>query len=174
MECPYCGHENIPGVDVCADCNGDLTAFDEPSGESALEDSLLHEPVLALNPKDAVMVSPEMPVKEAIATMQDRNIGCVLVGTESGVEGIFSERDALLKIADRESRVASRPVSDFMTSDPEILEQETPIVYALNRMALGDFRHLPLTQGGRLAGIISLRDFLAFLHRWYPDLAEAP
>jgi CBS domain-containing protein len=173
MICPSCGQDNIAGVDACENCLTDLSSLDVPQGDSPIEDSLLREPVSALGPKEAVIVPPETRVKDVIASLQKHNIGCVLIGTAEKVEGIFSERDALLKIADREKRVALRPISEFMTTSPEMLEVDTPLVFALNRMALGDFRHLPLTEKGQLRGIISLRDLLAFLEKWHPDLMES-
>ena len=48
-----------------------------------------------------------------------------------------------------------------------------PLAFALNYMTLHDFRHLPLTRDGELAGIISLRDFLALLFRTYPEIAAS-
>lgn len=173
MICPYCGYENIDGVDTCANCTQDLSALDEPSGETPIEDTMIHRPLSRLGPKEAVMVAPETTIKQTIDTLCERNIGCVLVGTPDSIDGIFSERDVLLKLAHRMDRVASTPVSEFMTRDPEMLEGDAPIAFALNRMSLGDFRHLPVTNRGKLEGIISLRDFLAFLGEWYPDLVSA-
>ena len=57
-----------------------------------------------------------------------------------------------------------------MTSDPETLEADVPIAFAVNKMYSGDYRHVPITRGGRVEGVISLRDVLRFLGEWYPDL----
>ena len=83
---------------------------------------------------------------------------------------ILSERDLLLRVGERYEELAGNPVSEFMSPDPETLEAEHPVAFALNRMAVGDFRHLPITRDGVLAGIVSLRDVLGLLADWYPDL----
>ena len=172
MICPACGFDNIPGVDTCEECLMDLGHLDEPKGGEPVEAGLIGEPVKRLDPNKAIMVTPDTTVREVIDTLVSKNIGCVLVGESGRVEGIFSERDVLLEISHRMEEVADRPVSEFMTRDPETLEDSVSMAFALNKMSVGDFRHLPLTVGGRLEGIISLRDFLAYVFRWYPDLAE--
>ena len=173
MNCPFCGHENLRGADTCATCLMDLHPLDEPSGNTPEESSLMQEAVRSLDPKKAVMVSPDTTVREAVATMLEKNIGCVLVGDGTRLTGIFSERDVLVKLARRMDELGDEPVRRYMTASPETLDARTPLAFALNRMSLGDFRHLPLTERGELLGIISLRDFLGLVFRWYPDLASA-
>ena len=173
MICPYCAYDNIAGIDSCEQCLMDLRSLDEPTGESPIEDSLIHEPVRCLDPKPAISVAPDTSVADVIEVLVDKNIGCVLIEDEDGVQGIFSERDVLLKISQAVDEVGDRPVSDFMTRHPEQLDEATPLAFALNKMSIGDFRHLPLTRSGRLSGIVSLRDFLAFVFRWYPEMSSS-
>ena len=117
-------------------------------------------------------MAPDTSVAEVIEVLVEKNIGCVLIEDADGVRGIFSERDVLLKVSQALDEVADRPVSDFMTESPEQLDEATPLAFALNKMSVGDFRHLPLTQGGRLSGIVSLRDFLGLVFRWYPEMSS--
>ncbi len=172
MICPYCDFDNIPGVDTCEQCQSDLGDLDEPKSGEPVEAGLIGEPVKRLHPNKAIMVTADTTIAEVIDTLVSKNIGCVLVGEGGRVEGIFSERDVLLKISHRMEEVASKPVSEFMTRDPEMLEETVSMAFALNKMSVGDFRHLPLTLDGKLEGIISLRDFLGYVFSWYPDLAE--
>ncbi len=171
MICPYCGHENISGVDNCSECMQDLTAFDEPTGQTPIESSIIEESLSRLRPRSPVIVPPTATIAEVIQELCENHIGCVLVGTPDDVEGIFSERDVLFRVADRYyEETASKPVSEFMTPDPERLDIDASIAFALNRMSVGGFRHLPVTRQGRVVGIISLRDVLSYLSDWYPDL----
>ena len=170
MICPYCSHDNVEGADTCESCSQDLTAYDEPAGSTPIEASILREPLARFEPRPPVIVSPDTPVRDAVQRICEHRIGCVLVGTPESVVGIFSERDVLLRIADRYEERASQPVSEFMTHDPECLSADTPIAYALNRMSLGDFRHLPIEQDGTIVGMVSLRDVVGFLSTWCPDL----
>ena len=70
--------------------------------------------------------------------------------------------------------VGEQPVADFMTADVCMLDEGTRLAFALKEMSSGDFRHLPLTRNERLSGIVSLRDFLGLVFRWYPDLGSPP
>lgn len=150
-----------------------LAVLDLPTGSTPIEDSLIREPVETLNPNEAVMVTGDTTIEDVVELLVERNIGCVLVGTPDSVEGIFSERDVLLKLSGGMAELRSRPVRDFMTPRPEMVECSLPLAFGLNQMNVGDFRHLPLTRSGKLAGIVSLRDFLGIVFRWYPDLGTS-
>ena len=173
MLCPYCSFENIAGADTCDGCSQDLTSHENLGPGSEMEQSILETSVANLGPKIPVIVSPEISVGDVITILQENHIGCVLVGSADRIVGIFSERDALNKVASHFEDVALQPISRFMTSDPETLDANTPIAFALNEMSVGHFRHLPVTYQGRLEGIISIRDMLQFLSSKYPELIQA-
>lgn len=173
MLCPYCYHENIDGVDACERCLNDLTDLDEPATRSALETSIIKESLAALKPREPVFIAPEAPVSEAISKLCEYSIGCLLVYASGELMGIISERDVLLRIAGNYQEMSGRPVSEFMTPDPVTLDAGASIAFALNRMATGDFRHLPVTTEGRVVGIVSVKDILNFLSEQYPDLIRA-
>jgi len=172
MICPFCRHENLEGADQCESCLMDLSPFTLPAPESTLEDRLMNEDVSSLGAKKAIMVGPRTTVREAVDTMVANSIGCVLVHDGARMVGILTERDLLLRVSARMAAVENEPVSRFMTPDPLTLDCEAPLAFALNYMTLRDFRHLPLTRDGELAGIISLRDFLGLLFRTYPEIAS--
>lgn len=173
MICPYCEHDNIPGADSCAECGQDLSALDQPAAETPLEETIREASLEGLHPTAPVMVAPETTVAQAVETLRERRIGCVLVGAPDQLVGIFSERDALLRTAHRFAEVAARPIFELMTPNPVTLEIDAPIAFALNHMASGDYRHVPVTRDGTVVGVVSLRDVLRFLSEWYPDLIPA-
>ncbi len=160
----------MAGADTCENCAQDLTELDLPQPSSAMEASIMEKSLAELGPKSPIIVAQEATVAEVIGKLREHHIGCVLVGSIDNVVGIFSERDALLRLADRYEKTAPLPIAEFMTPDPEQLDVTVPIAFALDRMSVGDFRHLPVTRNGRLEGIISLRDILRFLSESYPDL----
>lgn len=171
MRCPLCGCDNLDGADVCEACNGSL------AGESAadprrtpLEDRIARDPLSMLKPHKPVSVAPSDTVGEAVALLARRNIGCVLVVRGRKLVGIFTERDALTKIGDNLDGVGHRPVEEFMTPAPETLLPTDPIAFALNRMAVGGYRHIPLESDGCPAGVVSVRDVLAYLTRQFPEV----
>lgn len=173
MNCPYCNAWNIEGADTCESCGQELTVLEKPEVGSLMEASIMESHLSRLNPKHPVFATEETSVAQAINQLRDRGIGCLLIGSEERLSGVFSERDALIRIRDRYEEASDFPVSSFMATRVETLDIETPIAFALNRMAMGNIRHLPVTRKGIIAGIISLRDILRFMSDWYPDLIEA-
>jgi CBS domain-containing protein len=103
--------------------------------------------------------------------MVEHGVGCVLVSEGGELFGIFSERDVLMRVADRPDELADKPVRDFMTPAPETLTHDAPIAFAVNRMAVGDYRHVPVIEAdGKRAGVVSVRDVIAYLCRRYPEI----
>lgn len=161
--CPDCGFENIEGIDACEQCEQPLTNLGWRMRSSSVEAGLFRDRIAALEPKRPTTVTPATSVGDVLGKMAGDSIGCVIVVDGDEVVGIFSERDALLKLNIDAAQVADRPISEFMTPQPETLEAEDKIAYALHKMDLGGYRHVPILEGGRLKGVISVRDILRYL-----------
>jgi CBS domain-containing protein len=123
----------------------------------------LQQPISALQIREPVCVPPTVTTAEAIRAMQRTRTGCVLVVEEGRLIGIFTERDVLRRVALTGEQGANRPVSELMTGRPAALETDDSIVYALNRMHVGGYRHLPILSGGKRLGVSSIRDILNYL-----------
>jgi CBS domain-containing protein len=165
LVCPLCGAENIQGTDYCVNCNSDLRTLDIPPETWSPAVGPPGEDVRRIGHADALHVAPQMPVREVIATLRDAGHGCAVVAEGGGVLGIFTERDLLTKVTvDR--ALLSHPVSEFMTPDPVVLGEDESILVAINYMAVGGFRHIPLVgDDGTLRGLVSGRDILAYVDR---------
>jgi CBS domain-containing protein len=161
MICPLCGHKgNLPGADWCLWCQFDLSAVDRPAAADRVEHSLMTDPVAVLDPRRPVTVSATADLEEAMQTMIARQVGAVLVTDPHGqLVGILTERDFLTKVAGPPG-YADQPVSRFMTSAPETVRPADSLAYALGKMAGGGYRHLPVVEGDRPVGMISVRDIL--------------
>src|SRR5438477_10477753 len=97
----------------------------------------------------------------------EHSAGCQLVVTNNQLVGIITERDLLLKL---EQGDLDRPVSQLMTPDPEVLGLADPIAYALNKMSVGGFRHIPLVDAtGRPVGIVSVKDIVDYIVDFFPN-----
>jgi CBS domain-containing protein len=72
------------------------------------------------------------------------------------VRGILSERDLVMKLDD--ATLERTTVADLMTPDPVVLRPDDSIAVAINKMAVGGFRHIPLVIDGQATGIVSARD----------------
>ncbi|MEX0978419.1 MAG: CBS domain-containing protein [Pirellulales bacterium] len=162
--CPNCGRQNIPGDEECAACGQSLDDSHLAPPSNEVERTLLGDRIAVLVPKEPITVAPTTPVGEVVRLMAKRRIGCVVVADEDRPMGIFSERDALRKIDTDAPDVTARPVSEFMTPNPQTLVADAKIAFAVQRMDVGGYRHLPIVDDrGELVGIISARDILRHL-----------
>ena len=160
--CPDCGFENIQGADVCESCGQSLTALSKPQAHTPLSQSIIGEQIEKLTPVPPVTVAPDTPVGEVLNLMVDKHIGCVLVVEKDCLIGIFSERDALLRLNTEANNQRNEPISNFMTESPGTLEMHDKIAFAIHKMAVGGYRHVPIMAEGRPTGIISIRDILRY------------
>jgi CBS domain-containing protein len=161
--CPYCQAENIEGADECAECNEPLVDLSVRIPATSVEADLLRDRIERLWPKSPSTVSPATPVGQVLQKMVDERIGCVMIVDAGKLVGIFSERDALMKLNTDAARLLSKPISQFMTPDPVTLETNDKIAFALHKMNIGGYRHIPILFEGKLAGVISIRDILRYL-----------
>jgi CBS domain-containing protein len=104
-----------------------------------------------------ITVDPSTSVAAAVTVMGMERIGGLLVMESDKLEGIFTERD-LVRALSYDIGAASQPVSQWMTRDPVTVGPETPVEQALERMLAGNFRHLPVMDGERVVGMVSIRD----------------
>jgi CBS domain-containing protein len=161
--CPYCDAENIEGTDTCVECEASLTQLSVRAPATSVEADLLRDRIERLWPKSPSTVTPTTPVGEVLKKMVDEAIGCVMVVDKGKLIGIFSERDALMKLNTDAARFLDRPISQFMSPDPVTLETNDKIAFALHKMNVGGYRHVPILFEGKLAGVISIRDILRYL-----------
>ena len=101
---------------------------------------------------------PNATVYEALQIMAERNIGALLVLESGKVEGIFSERDYARKVALQGKPALETPVREVMTSKVIGVEQNRTIDECMALMTEKRIRHLPVLDGDRLIGIISIGD----------------
>ena len=163
MICSACGYANIEGADVCERCEQSLTHLSKPRPKSNLERSIWKDHLSLLSPRSPFTVTPETKTGEVLKLLVDRSIGCVVVVKGEQVVGIFSERDALMRLNTEYAQCAQRPVSEFMTPTVESLQLDDKIAFALHKMDLGGYRHLPILEDGQLRGVISVRDILRYM-----------
>jgi CBS domain-containing protein len=120
----------------------------------------MKDAVADLVPREPLVVSPATPVGEVLQRLVDRNMGCAVVVKHHEVVGIFTDRDALLRLNVEAAALADRPVSEFMSAPVEMLESDDRVAFALHKMDLGGYRHLPILSEGRVTGVLSVRDIL--------------
>jgi CBS domain-containing protein len=170
MICPNCGYDNLPGSEECSSCLQDLTQLDRPMAQNRVERSLMEDCVGQLQPHTPITIRPTATIREAMETMLAHNLGSLLVvGAAGQLLGIFSERDLLSKVAGLHHPFAELPVAQFMTCDPETVTSDDTLAFALHKMDIGGYRHLPVIKDGRPSGVISVRDMLRHITRLCRD-----
>src|SRR5881409_1097380 len=142
MECPACGHENLPGQDTCDECQEDLTGLPLPEPKRGrLHELILEDPLSQLNAPRPITLGLRDTVASAVDLMIKQRFGSVLVLDSSGkLAGIFTERDLLRRLAGCERPLKEVELHEVMTPQPQTLTEGDTIANALNHMAVGGYR----------------------------------
>lgn len=142
--------------------------FDDEHPGPNLESALAHTALSEVAPQPALIVSPSTPLADAIHLMQRERRACVLIMDNNRLVGIFTERDVLMKVAGQPIDIIHTPVSGSMTPDPFTLPYDAHVAFALNKMVLEGFRHIPLVDdAGRPTGVVSMRNLIEYLGDLY-------
>lgn len=102
-------------------------------------------------------VEPQATLGEAATLMGERRLGSALVLEADRLVGIVTERD-IVRALSQSFDAPTRPVLEWMTKDPRTVPPDTDVREALGVMVDGGFRHLPVTEGDRVVGVLSIRD----------------
>ena len=106
---------------------------------------------------ELLTVEPDTSVAEAATLMGSRQVGSALVMKEGKLAGIFTERDIVKALA-AHFDAAGHPVEQWMTTSPKTIGTDATENEALDIMLAGGFRHLPVVEGEKVIGILSMRD----------------
>ena len=116
--------------------------------------------ILGSKGADVVTVAADARVADAVALLADRRIGAVPVLDGGVVAGVFSERDVIQGLAGGVAAVLDAAVRDVMTAPAVTVGPHDSVLGALSLMTRRRIRHLPVVDGGRLAGIVSIGDLV--------------
>jgi CBS domain-containing protein len=133
----------------------------QPIARTIIPD-VIQEQELATLPSSAM-------TSAAIELMVARRVGAIPIADSGRLVGIFTERDVVIRVVSAGLDAARTPLSQVMTPDPAVLLPGDSVRAALDLMNQRHFRHLPVIGGGRLMGIVSIRD----LYRSVVDQMEA-
>ena len=130
--------------------------------------------ILERKGRDVATIEAGAAVRDAVAMLADRRIGALVV-TEGGmaVAGILSERDIVGCLAAEGAAILDASVSRVMTAPAITIEPHVSVLVALSQMSKLRIRHLPVVEGGRLAGIVSIGDLVAWRIAMIEQEAEA-
>ncbi|KQO70369.1 inosine-5-monophosphate dehydrogenase [Methylobacterium sp. Leaf469] len=115
--------------------------------------------ILAEKGRSVVTVEPQRTLDEAIHLLAEKRIGAVVVSDAAGtVLGILSERDIMRALARQGAGALDALVSEHMTATVVTCARDTSVEDVMHLMTDGRFRHVPVLEEGRLAGLISIGD----------------
>jgi CBS domain-containing protein len=118
--------------------------------------------ILSSKGSEVATIGADNRVSEAVASLGERRIGALPVVEGDRIVGIMSERDVIYCLRDHGAEVLDWPVSRVMTSPAITAEPATPVLSALALMTERRIRHLPVAEGGRLIGIVSIGDLVKY------------
>lgn len=107
---------------------------------------------------DVWTISPDASVFDALEVMANRGVGALIVLEKDAVAGIISERDYARSVELRGKSSRETPVREIMTRKVAYVRPENSIEEAMSLMTHKRIRHLPVIEGGRLIGVISIGD----------------
>ncbi|HEY1544880.1 MAG TPA: CBS domain-containing protein [Xanthobacteraceae bacterium] len=115
--------------------------------------------ILSRKGTDVVTADPNATLGDAVKTLGARRIGALVVtGADRRMVGILSERDIVRVLAEKGPSALDAPIAEAMTRKVMTCSAHDTVSELMERMTEGKFRHLPVVEQGRLAGIVSIGD----------------
>ena len=115
--------------------------------------------ILAVKGRQVATVAPEQTLHEVSVQLSSQGIGALVVTDHDGrVVGIISERDVVRALAERGPRALGDMVANHMTERVVTAHEGTTINALMQKMTSGRFRHVPIVEGGKLQGLVSIGD----------------
>jgi CBS domain-containing protein len=91
--------------------------------------------------------------------MRKHNVGAVLIVEDEVLKGILTVNDMTYRVIAEGLDPDKTLLGEVMTPDPDTVSSDTTAIDALRLMQHGNYRHLPVVDGGRILGLVSRRDF---------------
>lgn len=119
--------------------------------------------ILSQKKGEVFSIAPEATVFEAIEMMASKNVGALLVVREGKLIGMISERDYTRKVMLRGKRSRETRVEEIMSSDLTVTHPHEPVETCLRLMTEKRIRHLPVMDGDKLRGVVSIGDLVKWI-----------
>ena len=118
---------------------------------------------------DVFAVASTITIAEAVAEMNRKRVGCIIIIDAGKIAGIFTERDVLSRVVGADLNPKTVRVSEVMTKNvlsitPDATVEQTMVIFAEKKC-----RHLPVIENGQLKGLVSIGD----ISRWVADVSRA-
>jgi CBS domain-containing protein len=115
--------------------------------------------ILSRKGNDVITIEPTVSLSAAVQILAEHRIGAVVVaGVDRQVAGILSERDIVRALAQRGPGALQEAVEQVMTRKVVTCSESDTVAELMERMTKGKFRHIPVIERGKLAGLVSIGD----------------
>lgn len=118
--------------------------------------------LLAKKDGSVISIEPGETLHHAVELLRDHRIGALVVTEGGSLAGILSERDIVRKLAETPGQTLLQKVGDVMTSKVETCNTDESVISVLKRMTVGKFRHMPVVDGARLMGMVTIGDVVNY------------
>jgi CBS domain-containing protein len=118
--------------------------------------------ILQARDSETFSIAGSASVREAVALLAEKRIGALPVIDDGTVCGIFSERDVIYSIAKMGATALDEKVATVMTSPAMTVEPDSAVMAALSLMTRRRIRHLPVVNGGKVHGFVSIGDLVKY------------
>ena len=133
-----------------------------------LRDNLLKDAVAALRVPEAVTMSVDATVREAVQLMRERREGCVLITEHGKPTGVFTERDLITKVLANEVSL-DVPIVEVMTRSPQVIGPGCTVAEVIRMMHVHGFRHMPVVETtGAVKGMVSVKRIVEYMVEHFP------
>lgn len=129
--------------------------------------------ILSAKGHQIISVEPDATLSAAVKILSERRIGAVLVMSGHKMEGILSERDIVRVIGERGAAALDESVHGVMTRKVISCKPSDTVGAIMEKMTSGKFRHLPVIDGDRIVGLISIGDVVKSRLREFEHEQEA-
>jgi CBS domain-containing protein len=160
IRCSACSFVNLPGTDVCEECKTPLAA--NPKDDAELAKRALTDPIKKAGLRNPVVVEPKTSAKQVLSRLKEANTGCAIIVRGNEFLGIFTERDVLQRLAKPGIDLDEVEIENVMTPTQQILAENEPVAKALNLMAMGNYRHVPIRLDKGTYTVFSVLDALRY------------
>jgi len=134
-----------------------------PDATRGLARSVMEDDLRKLETEETLTVSPKESATEVVRRMREAQTGCALVLEGDELVGIFTEHDVLCKMTGEKSSAVNVAVSELMSANPETLRETDSVASALNKMALGRYRHVPVLKDDGGYAVASIKQVLKYI-----------
>lgn len=151
-----------------------LENYDPIQFRDAFEKVLCRSSIAEVQSTPVAKLDAASPVKEALRTLSELDVACLLIVQDDQLVGIFTERDVLNKIAPDYEGTKDKTIAEVMTPNPAVVYETDRAIDALSAVAVSGHRHVPvLDVNDHIVGVVSPQRINAFLRNHFEEIGKS-